>query len=37
MSGRTVSTGLFLLHLSPHLAYHLGQLTYHRRMVTAAG
>ena len=27
-------TGLFLMHLSTHLAYHLGQLDYHRRMVT---
>lgn len=27
--------GWFLLHLSTHLSYHLGQLNYHRRMVDA--
>jgi len=34
-----VNTGRFLLHLATHLAYHLGQVDYHRRMVTgdAAG
>lgn len=31
---RTVSTGVFLLHLASHLAYHLGQIDYHRRAVT---
>ena len=31
---RTVSTDLWLLHLSTHLAYHLGQIDYHRRAVT---
>jgi uncharacterized damage-inducible protein DinB len=31
---RTVSTEVFLIHLSTHLAYHLGQLDYHRRAVT---
>lgn len=36
---RTVSTQFFLVHLASHLAYHLGQLDYHRRAVTgtAAG
>jgi hypothetical protein len=29
-----VSTGLFLTHLVAHLAYHLGQIDYHRRLVT---
>lgn len=29
-----VATGLFLMHLATHLAYHLGQLDYHRRLVT---
>ena len=29
-----VNTGRFLLHLSTHFAYHLGQIDYHRRMVT---
>jgi uncharacterized damage-inducible protein DinB len=31
---RTVRTGDFLLHLVSHFAYHLGQVDYHRRMVT---
>jgi uncharacterized damage-inducible protein DinB len=31
---RTVSTETFLVHLATHLAYHLGQLDYHRRAVT---
>jgi uncharacterized damage-inducible protein DinB len=31
---RTVGTGAFLLHLANHLAYHLGQIDYHRRAVT---
>lgn len=31
---RTVATGTFLLHLAGHLAYHLGQIDYHRRAVT---
>lgn len=30
-----VNTGRFLLHLSTHFAYHLGQIDYHRRLVTA--
>jgi uncharacterized damage-inducible protein DinB len=34
IAGRTVMTGDFLLHLATHLAYHLGQLDYHRRVVT---
>ncbi len=33
--GKSVRTGLFLLHLSTHLAFHLGQLDYHRRVVTS--
>ncbi len=32
MSGRKVSTGFFLIHLSTHLNYHLGQINYHRRI-----
>ena len=32
--GRQVTTGEFLVHLATHLAYHLGQLDYHRRAVT---
>jgi hypothetical protein len=29
-----LSTGVVLVHLATHLAYHLGQLDYHRRVVT---
>lgn len=31
---RKVNTGVFLAHLAVHLAYHLGQLDYHRRAAT---
>jgi uncharacterized damage-inducible protein DinB len=31
---RTVAAADFLIHLVAHLAYHLGQLDYHRRVVT---
>ena len=31
---RKVNTGVFLTHLAVHLAYHLGQLDYHRRAAT---
>jgi len=34
ISGRAVTTGDWLVHLAAHLAYHLGQLDYHRRVVT---
>jgi len=34
VGGMTFPTGLFLTHLATHLAYHLGQLDYHRRVVT---
>lgn len=34
VANRRVRTGEFLLHLSVHLAYHLGQVDYHRRIVT---
>ena len=27
------STGYFLIHLTTHLAYHLGQINYHRRLI----
>ncbi len=36
-TGRTIPTGRFLLHLATHLAYHLGQVDYHRRAVTGQG
>lgn len=32
--GESLSTGLVLIQLLSHLAYHLGQLNYHRRVVT---
>jgi uncharacterized damage-inducible protein DinB len=32
--GEAVPTRLWLLHLATHLAYHLGQLDFHRRAVT---
>lgn len=32
--GRSMTIGLFLIHLSAHLGYHLGQIDYHRRIVT---
>ncbi|WP_421943124.1 DUF1572 family protein [Pedobacter sp.] len=28
-----MSTGYFLIHLTTHLSYHLGQINYHRRML----
>jgi len=34
MRGQSFSTSLFFLHLAVHLTYHLGQLDYHRRVVT---
>ena len=34
IAGRSVATGDYLAHLAAHLAYHLGQLDYHRRVVT---
>lgn len=35
VGGMTPATGLFLTHLAVHLGYHLGQLDYHRRLVTS--
>lgn len=29
-----LETGEFLIHLAVHLGYHLGQVSYHRRLVT---
>ena len=34
--GFAVTTGDFLLHLVAHLTYHLGQVDYHRRLLTGA-
>lgn len=36
IGGRTISTGAWLMHLLAHLAYHLGQVDYHRRIVTGS-
>lgn len=34
VAGVRVNTADFLVHLAVHLGYHLGQVDYHRRMVT---
>jgi uncharacterized damage-inducible protein DinB len=34
IGGSRVVTGEYLIHLISHFAYHLGQLDYHRRLVT---
>lgn len=34
IAGRRVRTSDFLVHLTAHLGYHLGQLDYHRRLLT---
>lgn len=34
VANRRVQTGEFMAHLATHLAYHVGQLDYHRRVVT---
>jgi len=31
--GKPMKTGFFLVHLTTHLGYHLGQINYHRRML----
>src|ERR1019366_1780482 len=36
VGGNRINTGLFLQHLASHLAYHLGQVDYHRRVVTGS-
>ncbi len=36
VGGRILSTDVFLAHSASHLAYHLGQLDYHRRLVTGS-
>ncbi|MBF4516222.1 DinB family protein [Flavobacterium sp. ANB] len=30
---KEMTTGFFLVHLSTHLGYHLGQINYHRRLM----
>lgn len=34
--GKPITYALFLLHLSGHLMYHLGQINYHRRLLDDA-
>ncbi|MGE0354344.1 MAG: DinB family protein [Gemmatimonadales bacterium] len=34
VGGVRVATGEFLVHLAGHLLYHVGQIDYHRRVVT---
>jgi hypothetical protein len=34
VGGRVLPTRLLLIHLCGHLSYHLGQVDYHRRLVT---
>ena len=31
--GKKMKTGFMLVHLTTHLAYHLGQINYHRRLL----
>ncbi len=37
LSGRSIRTDVWLMHLIGHLGYHLGQLNYHRRLTTGVG
>jgi uncharacterized damage-inducible protein DinB len=37
VGGVTPTTGAFLAHLAVHLSYHLGQVDYHRRIITHEG
>ena len=37
LAGTSVTTSEFLIHLAVHLGYHLGQVDYHRRIVTGDG
>ncbi len=34
VAGKSMTTEVFVLHLVAHLAYHLGQADYHRRITT---
>ena len=34
IAGMRVATGEYLMHLTTHMAYHLGQVDFHRRTVT---
>ena len=33
--GKPMTTGWFITHLATHLTWHLGQISYHRRMVAS--
>ena len=37
VTGATLTTADYLIHLCVHVAYHLGQLDIHRRLVTGSG
>jgi uncharacterized damage-inducible protein DinB len=37
LGAATLSTGQTLTHLAGHLAYHLGQIDYHRRIIAGGG
>jgi hypothetical protein len=37
IAGHRVVTGEWLIHLVAHTGYHLGQIDYHRRLVTKSG
>ncbi len=37
IAGARIETGEYLVHLCSHFAFHLGQLDYHRRLVTGDG
>jgi Protein of unknown function (DUF1572) len=37
IAGHRVVTGEWLIHLVAHTGYHLGQIDYHRRLVTQSG
>jgi len=37
VGGVRLTTGEFMVHLAVHLGYHLGQVDYHRRLVTGDG
>ena len=36
IAGKRVATGDYLVHLTAHFTYHLGQIDYHRRAVTGS-
>jgi hypothetical protein len=36
IAGDRFATGDYLVHLATHFAYHLGQLDYHRRLITGS-